>query len=257
MTSFGYTLSSEEHGPAELIGFARRAEELGFDFVSISDHYHPWTSAQGHSPFVWGVLGALAEATEKVDVGVGVTCPMCGSTPRSLPRPRRPHRSCSKDASFGGWHGRSSQRAHHWRALAAPGDPPRDARRSGRRDPGALERRHRRSSRSLLRGRERAPLRPAAAPIPVIVSGFGTSSAELRAAIGDGYWGTSPDPELLGAFAKAGGHGPRYAQLTICWASDEETAKKTVHDIWPNAGSAGSSRRTCQRGHTSSRPPNR
>ena len=56
--SYGYTLSSEEHSPLDLVRNARRAEEVGFDFVSISDHYHPWVTAQGHSPFVWSVLGA-------------------------------------------------------------------------------------------------------------------------------------------------------------------------------------------------------
>src|SRR5437762_11909054 len=54
-TSFGYTLSSEEHGPGDLLRNAARAEALGFDFVSISDHFHPWTTAQGHSTFVWPV----------------------------------------------------------------------------------------------------------------------------------------------------------------------------------------------------------
>jgi hypothetical protein len=75
--------------------------------------------------------------------------------------------------------------------------------------------------------------------IPIIVSGFGTKAAALAGRIGDGYWGTAPDQELLDAFEQAGGHGPRYAQLTICWADDEESANKTVHDIWPNAGLSG------------------
>ena len=74
MTDFGYTLSSEEHGPAELLANAGRAEELGFDFVSISDHYHPWVEAQGHSPFVWSVLGAIAAANARS--GVRAHCPV-------------------------------------------------------------------------------------------------------------------------------------------------------------------------------------
>src|SRR5215208_3975744 len=76
MASFGYTLSSEEHGPTELVANAKRAEELGFEFVGISDHYHPWVSAQGHSPFVWSVVGAIATSTERLRVGIGVTCPI-------------------------------------------------------------------------------------------------------------------------------------------------------------------------------------
>lgn len=75
VASIGYTLSSEEFGPRELVGFARRAEAVGFDFLSISDHFHPWVDRQGNSPFVWAVLGGVAEATERIEVGTGVTCP--------------------------------------------------------------------------------------------------------------------------------------------------------------------------------------
>ena len=73
---FGYTLSSEEHPPRDLVDLAARAEEAGFDFASISDHYHPWTQEQGHSPFVWAVLGAIANRTRHIEVGVGVCCPI-------------------------------------------------------------------------------------------------------------------------------------------------------------------------------------
>jgi G6PDH family F420-dependent oxidoreductase len=75
MVRHGLTLSSEEHPPSKLVEIAVAAEEAGFDFVSISDHYHPWIEAQGHSPFVWAMLGALSEATTDLEVGVGVTCP--------------------------------------------------------------------------------------------------------------------------------------------------------------------------------------
>ncbi len=75
MTRIGYKLSSEEHGPADLVAYAQRAESIGFGFAAISDHFHPWTSKQGHSPFVWGVLGAIANATERIAVLTGVTCP--------------------------------------------------------------------------------------------------------------------------------------------------------------------------------------
>src|SRR5437763_7759546 len=76
MAEIGYTLSSEEFGPGELVGFARRAEEAGFTFALASDHFHPWIDKQGHSPFVWTVLGGVAEATEHLRVGTGVTCPL-------------------------------------------------------------------------------------------------------------------------------------------------------------------------------------
>ena len=76
MTEFGYALSCEEHGPADLVGYAARAEEAGFEFAFISDHFHPWTDAQGQSPFVWSVIGAISQATERIRLGTGVTCPI-------------------------------------------------------------------------------------------------------------------------------------------------------------------------------------
>src|SRR5438552_15825761 len=75
MLQLGYSLSSEEQTPNMLVRLAQRAEQAGFSFALISDHYHPWTSKQGQSPFVWSVLGAIAATTEKLHLGTGVTCP--------------------------------------------------------------------------------------------------------------------------------------------------------------------------------------
>src|SRR4051812_23081386 len=71
----GYSLSTEEHRPEDLVRFAMMAEAAGFEYGSISDHFHPWIDAQGNSPFAWTVLGAIANATDKLKVGTGVTCP--------------------------------------------------------------------------------------------------------------------------------------------------------------------------------------
>src|SRR5215218_4003093 len=71
----GYALSSEEHGPNDLVRNAKAAEDAGFTFALISDHYHPWVDAQGQSPFVWAVIGGIAQATERLRLGTGVTCP--------------------------------------------------------------------------------------------------------------------------------------------------------------------------------------
>lgn len=72
---FGYTLMTEQSGPKELVRYAVAAEERGFDFEVSSDHYFPWLSAQGHSPYAWTVLGAVAHATERVELMTYVTCP--------------------------------------------------------------------------------------------------------------------------------------------------------------------------------------
>src|SRR5512142_2893803 len=75
MPELGYALSSEEHSAKDLVRYAQRAEEVGFTFALISDHFHPWLDKQGQSPFAWSVLGAIAQVTKRLRVGTGVTCP--------------------------------------------------------------------------------------------------------------------------------------------------------------------------------------
>jgi G6PDH family F420-dependent oxidoreductase len=75
MTQFGYTLMTEQSGPKQLVDYAVSAEHLGFDFEVSSDHYSPWLSAQGHAPNAWAVLGAVAHATDRVELLTYVTCP--------------------------------------------------------------------------------------------------------------------------------------------------------------------------------------
>jgi len=240
MTAFGYTLSSEEHGPADLVAFARKAEESGFDFVSISDHYHPWTRSQGHSPFVWSVLGAVAQATERIEVGVGVTCPILRVHPAILAQATATTSLLLGDR-FSWGVGTGEALNEHVVTSAWP-DP--QVRREMLEEAVGLIRELWAGDTVDHRGRHYevhntrlfdAPQ----VPIPVIVSGFGPESAALAGRIGDGYWGTAPTRELLAAYAHAGGRGPRYAQLTICWAEDEDDAKKTVREIWPTAGLSG------------------
>ncbi len=69
MFEVGYALSSEEQAPNELVSCARRAEEAGFTFALISDHYHPWINQQGQSPFVWSDIGGIAHATTTLHLG--------------------------------------------------------------------------------------------------------------------------------------------------------------------------------------------
>ena len=75
MTTFGYTLMTEQSGPRELVRYAAAAEDVGFDFEVMSDHYSPWVTEQGHAPHAWTVLGAVAQATSHVGLMTYVTCP--------------------------------------------------------------------------------------------------------------------------------------------------------------------------------------
>jgi len=240
VASYGYTLSGEEHSPTDLVRNARRAEDAGFEFVSISDHFHPWVSAQGHSPFVWSVLGAIAASTERLRVGVGVTCPIIRIHPAILAQATATTSLLFEGRFFFGvGTGEALNEhvlGHRW--------PPPDVRLAMLEE--AVE-----IIRSLWTGDtidhrgdfyevENAKLfdPPANAPA-VIVSGFGPKAVELAARIGDGYWGQSPEREVLDRYRDNGGSGPRYSQLNLCWAEDAAVARKTVHEIWPNAGITG------------------
>ena len=240
MVAFGYTLSSEEHGPTELVDLARRAEEHGFDFVSISDHFHPWVSEQGHSPFVWSVLGAISAATEDIEVGVGVTCPTVRIHPAILAQA-----TATTALLFEGrfsW-GVGSGEALNEHILGDPW-PPADVRLEMLEEAVEVVRELWTGERVTHRGTyyevEDAKLfdPPDPAP-PIIVSAFGPKAVELAARIGDGYWGTSPQAELIERYEEAGGTGPRYGQMQVCWAEDVDDARKTVRRVWPNGGITG------------------
>jgi G6PDH family F420-dependent oxidoreductase len=73
---FGYTLMTEQSGPRQLVDYAVAAEDAGFDFEVSSDHYSPWLMSQGHAPYAWTVLGAVAQATSRVELATYVTCPI-------------------------------------------------------------------------------------------------------------------------------------------------------------------------------------
>ncbi|TYL56009.1 LLM class F420-dependent oxidoreductase [Nocardioides sp. BGMRC 2183] len=75
MTNFGYTLMTEQSGPRQLVDYAVGAERVGFDFEVMSDHYSPWLVEQGHAPYAWSTLGAVAQATSRVGLMTYVTCP--------------------------------------------------------------------------------------------------------------------------------------------------------------------------------------
>jgi G6PDH family F420-dependent oxidoreductase len=240
MVEYGYTLSSEEHGPRDLVRSAAAAEEVGFDFVSISDHYHPWVEAQGHSPFVWTVLGGIAATTERIDVAVGVTCPIMRIHPAVIAQAAATTSLLLGDRfAFGVGTGEALNEhilGHRWPRPAIRREMLEEAVDVIRRLFTGETVDHRGTYYEVENARLFDP--PETAP-PIIVSGFGPEAVELAGRIGDGFWGHSPEREILEQFEHSGGTGPRYAQVNVCWASDEQEARKTAHHIWPNAGVSG------------------
>ena len=75
MLTLGWKASAEQFAPADLLRYGVLAEELGFDSVVVSDHFHPWRDTGGHAPFSWTWLGALGAKTSRVRMGTSVVTP--------------------------------------------------------------------------------------------------------------------------------------------------------------------------------------
>jgi G6PDH family F420-dependent oxidoreductase len=235
----GYTLSAEEHGPARLVELAARAEELGFDFVSISDHYHPWLREQGHASFVWTVLGALSRSTRRIGVAVGVTCPIIRIHPVIVAQAAATT-GCLLPGRFTLGLGSGEALNEH---ITGERWPPSDIRLEMLEEAITIIRELWSGDNVNHHGRyytvEDArvfDLPPA--PPPLVVSAFGPAAAKLAARRADGIWATGPG-KTFGDYEQAGGRGQRWTQLTLCWAPTQAEAVETAWHFWRNTAVPG------------------
>jgi coenzyme F420-dependent glucose-6-phosphate dehydrogenase len=233
----GYQLSSEEHRPADLIRYARMAEDHGFDYATISDHFHPWIDAQGQSPFVWSVIGAVAQATRSLPLGTWVTCPTTRIHPAIIA-----HASATVAAMMPGRFflgvGTGENLNEHILGDAWPETEIRQARLE---EAIAVIRLLWEGGNKSHHGRyytvqnARLYTLPEEPP-PLLVATGGPRSAELAGRLGDGLIATEAAAEMVRTFEAAGGRGkPRYGSVTVCWARNEASARKTAHRIWPTS----------------------
>src|SRR5436305_8140833 len=197
----GYFLSSEEWGPHDLVAQAVKAEEAGFDGLWISDHYHPWNDEQGHSPFVWSVIGAIANATQDMPVTTAVTCPTIRIHPAIIAQAAATS-AVLLDGRFR--LGVGSGEALNEHILGDPW-PEADERLEMLEEAIEVIRRLWRGGPQSHRGRhyrvEHARVYDLPeAPPPILVSAFGRKSLELAARIGDGYATVGPDEESVRFF---------------------------------------------------------
>ncbi|QNS02740.1 TIGR03557 family F420-dependent LLM class oxidoreductase [Streptomyces xanthii] len=234
MARYGYFLASEEFTPAELLDQARAAEQAGFECLAISDHYHPWTDAQGQSPFVWSMIGALAQVTS-LPVTTFVTCP----TLRMHPAVNAQAVATSGVLTGNRFRfGVGTGEALNEHVL---GDawPAVDVRFQMLEEAVQVIRELLTGDEVTHRGRhytvENARLYTVPdEPVPIHVSGFGPKAAALAGRIGDGFVTMTPDKELVGQFRRSGGgQKPVLGGLKVCWGTDREQAVKTVHRLWP------------------------
>lgn len=232
MTQFGYTLMTEQAGPRDLVHNARAAEEAGFDFAVMSDHYSPWLAEQGHSPYAWSVLGAVAQATETLPLVTFVTCPIKRYHPAVVAQKAATVQLLSDGRLTLGLGSGENLNEH----VTGGGWPPVNTRHEMFRE--ALE-----IIRALFRGGyvnyrgthyevDSAKLWDLPdAPPPLGVAVSGRPSCRLAGELGDAVVAVEPKPELLRMFDEHGGAGkPRYGQLPICWDPDRDTAVKRAHE---------------------------
>jgi len=241
VTEFGYALSCEEHCPSELVELARKAEQAGFEFGLISDHFHPWTDAQGESPFVWTVIGGIAQATERLRLGTGVTCPMIRIHPAIIAHAAATSAAMMPGRFFLGV-GTGEKLNEH---VVGEGWPAPDERLEMLEEAIEVMRLLWQGGEQTHRGNyydvEQARLYTLPEePVELAVAAAKPNAAELAGRLGDAFINTSPDAELLEMFDSAGKKGrPKYGQITMCWASSEEEGAKTACEIWPNAALGG------------------
>jgi G6PDH family F420-dependent oxidoreductase len=235
----GYVLSCEEFAPRELVAQAKRAQEAGFHALWISDHYHPWNDEQGHSAFVWAVIGALSEATD-MPVTTGVTCPTLRIHPAIIAQAAATS-AVMHEGRFALGVGSGEALNEHIFGDAWPNietrlemleeavEVIRTLWQGGMQD-------HRGIHYEVQNARiydlpEQLP--------PIIVSGFGPQATKLAAQIGDGFATTSPDKENIELYRSEGGKGPVHAGTKVCFGPDEEKCRETVLRLWPNQGLPG------------------
>jgi G6PDH family F420-dependent oxidoreductase len=219
----GYKLASEAFGPEELVRQAVLAEAAGFDFVEMSDHFHPWLDVQGHSSFTWTVLGAIAAKTERVGLVTGVTCPTVRYHPAIIAQA-----AATLALVSGG------------RFVLGVGSGERlNEHVVGRGFPDSVRVRHELLREALdiirllwrggYRSYEGKHLRledaqvfdlPEKPPL-IAVAASGASSARIAAELGDGLFATED-------YRAAGGTGPGYAEVPMAWAPDEQTAAQAA-----------------------------
>ena len=241
MPELGYSLSCEEHAPNDLVGFAKSAEAAGFGFALVSDHFHPWIDAQGNSPFVWSVIGGVAQATERLRLGTGVTCPLIRIHPAIIAQAAATSAAMMPGRFFLGVGTGENLNEH---VLGGKWPAP-DQRLEMLEEAVEVIRLLWQGGYQTHRGKhytvERARIYTLPEQLPEIcVAAAQPNAAELAGRIGDGFIGVAPEEELIEKFEQAGGDGkPRYGHLTVCWAEDEEQAKQTAHQNWPNAGLEG------------------
>ncbi|WP_375492437.1 TIGR03557 family F420-dependent LLM class oxidoreductase [uncultured Jatrophihabitans sp.] len=236
----GYFLSCEEYGPAELIYQAKAAEAAGFESLWISDHFHPWTDAQGNSPFVWSVIGAISQVTS-LPITTAVTCPTIRIHPAIIAQAAATSALLTEGKFILGLGSGEALNEH----ITGSRWPDTKVRLEMLEE--SIE-----VMRELWTGEfvdhhgphytvENARLYTLPdAPPPVYVSGFGPRASRLAGRVADGFVTVAPDEDSIKVFRDAGGEGkPVHGGLKACWGPDKSACVSIARESWPNESLEG------------------
>jgi len=232
----GYWLSSEEHDPKQLVENARRAEQAGFSYVLISDHYHPWVNEQGHSAFVWSVIGAIG-ATTQFGLGTAVTCPLIRYHPALVAQAAATSQILMDGRFFLGVGTGENLNEHifgnRW--------PRPDERLEMLEEAIDIIRALFSGEYETFRGKhytvEQARLYDMPdTPPPIVVAAANPEAAKLAGTKGDGFMSTEPNEDVVKEYRSAGGKEPLYGKVTGVFAAD---AKKIGKERSPNSAMGG------------------
>src|SRR3712207_2002524 len=227
----------EQAGPKELVDYAVRAEHAGFDLAVMSDHYNPWLDTQGHAPYAWSVLGAVAHATSRMELMSFVTCPIRRYHPAVVAQ-KAATLQLLADGRFTLGLGSGENLNEHVVGTGWPGVTQRQEMLVE-----AIE---------VIRALHEGGLVDHAGeyfqvdsariwdlpdqPVPIGVAVSGEASVSRFAPLADHLVAVEPDPSLVRSWndtegaPRVGGSARAVGQVPICWDPDEETAVKRAHE---------------------------
>ncbi|MFC4555579.1 TIGR03557 family F420-dependent LLM class oxidoreductase [Georgenia faecalis] len=238
MTRFGYTLMTEQSGPKELVRYAAEAERRGFDFEVCSDHYFPWLDSMGHAPYAWTVLGAVAQATERVELMTYVTCPTMRYHPAVVAQKAATMAVLSDERFILGLGAGENLNEHvvgeRWPAVGERHDMLEEALVI---------------IRALLAGEnlthEGDHFRVDSAkvwdlpdkPVELAVAVSGRQSVSRFSGLADHLVSTDPDPDLVAQWSaerekEVHGGSRIIGQIPVCWDPDADAAVARAHELF-------------------------
>jgi G6PDH family F420-dependent oxidoreductase len=232
VTQFGYTMMCEQSRPDQLVRDIRQAEDAGFDFSVISDHYAPWLEEQGHAGYAWSILGAAAQATERIPLMTYVTCPILRYHPAVVAQKAATMQILSGGRFRLGLGAGENLNEHvvgqRWPAVGERHEMLAEAVQIITRllDGEHLNFRGKHFDVESARLYDRDEVRP---PIGIAVSG--EQSCSLAGRHADLMIATEPKPELVEMFEAAGGSGkPCVGQIAMSYDTDRDAAVRRAHE---------------------------